>query len=368
MGLDHAMERVVHSLKETGFYENTIIVFTTDNGGAVKKGGNNFPLRGTKGTLYEGGTRGIGFIHSPLLKSKGYTTSNLMHAVDWLPTLMSSIGKNISTFSALDGVNQWQAINKPNIKAPREEVVYNIKEKPFMAALRIGEYKMIWGSRTEKNVWFPAEEEIQNATSCNLIKETRRKANRTLTSHTPRGLDSMDVWNLDNNGDKDYEDDYDDLARMQEVDFDYQDEDYSTEQENREDKIQSVLSLLVDTKDDAVTSRDFRMAKENAEKENGEMVKKKKRKKNGHLPNKYGVTIKTWGTKLLFNLEEDPEERKNIANDNPDMVKKLRNRVVEHFFNLQPHFVPEDDQAGNPVNWGGFWSPGWCQPHTIIKE
>ena len=126
----------MHSLKETGFYENTIIVFTTDNGGAVKKGGNNFPLRGTKGTLYEGGTRGIGFIHSPLLKSKGYTTSNLMHAVDWLPTLMSAIGKNISTFSALDGVNQWQAINKPNIKAPREEVVYNIKEKPFMAALR----------------------------------------------------------------------------------------------------------------------------------------------------------------------------------------------------------------------------------------
>ena len=110
------------------------------------------------------------------------------------------------------------------------------------------------------------------------------------------------------------------------------------------------------------------MAKENAEKEKGEMVKKKKRKKNGLLPNKYGVTIKTWGTKLLFNLEEDPEERKNIAKDNPDIIKKLRNRVVEHFFNLQPHFVPEDDQAGNPVNWGGFWSPGWCQPHTVIES
>ena len=42
--------KVVKSLKETGQYENTIIVVTTDNGGAVKVGGNNMPLKGTKGT------------------------------------------------------------------------------------------------------------------------------------------------------------------------------------------------------------------------------------------------------------------------------------------------------------------------------
>ena len=95
------------SLKETGYYDNTIIVFTTDNGGAVKMGGNNMPLRGTKGTLFEGGTRGIGFVHSPLLQKTGYTNLNMMHAVDWLPTLMSAIGKNNLATSALDGANQW---------------------------------------------------------------------------------------------------------------------------------------------------------------------------------------------------------------------------------------------------------------------
>ena len=43
--------QVVKSLKETGQYENTVIVFTTDNGGAVKVGGSNLPLRGTKGNI-----------------------------------------------------------------------------------------------------------------------------------------------------------------------------------------------------------------------------------------------------------------------------------------------------------------------------
>ena len=51
--LDHAVDLVVQSLKENNFYENTIIVFTTDNGGAVMMGGNNWPLRGTKGTVFE---------------------------------------------------------------------------------------------------------------------------------------------------------------------------------------------------------------------------------------------------------------------------------------------------------------------------
>ena len=55
------------------------------------------------GTLYEGGTRGIGFIHSPLLENTGYTSVNLMHAVDWLPTLMTAIGRPGLATSATDG-------------------------------------------------------------------------------------------------------------------------------------------------------------------------------------------------------------------------------------------------------------------------
>ena len=60
-----------------------------------------------------------------------------MQAVDWLPTLMSAIGSPGLATSATDGVDQWETINT-NINSTREEIVYNIKEKPFMAAIRSG--------------------------------------------------------------------------------------------------------------------------------------------------------------------------------------------------------------------------------------
>jgi len=46
---------VVESLKRSGMYDNSVIIFSTDNGGDVGSAGSNFPLRGNKGSLYQGG-------------------------------------------------------------------------------------------------------------------------------------------------------------------------------------------------------------------------------------------------------------------------------------------------------------------------
>ncbi len=77
--MDMMIANVTAALVETGMYDNTIIVFTSDNGAYTKwdwipwyGGGDNGPLKGQKRSYYEGGTRVPAFVHSPMLKRRGY--------------------------------------------------------------------------------------------------------------------------------------------------------------------------------------------------------------------------------------------------------------------------------------------------------
>lgn len=80
--LDESVRQLVTTLKRKGLYDNSIIIFTTDNGAAAggldSSAGSNFPLRGAKNTLWEGGVRGVGFVHSPLIKKRGKLSPSIM--------------------------------------------------------------------------------------------------------------------------------------------------------------------------------------------------------------------------------------------------------------------------------------------------
>lgn len=76
--------------------DDTIIVFLSDNGaqstGFYENFGSNWPLRGLKFTLFEGGVRNSALVWSKRLKRNKYVENTPFHMVDWLPTLYAAAG------------------------------------------------------------------------------------------------------------------------------------------------------------------------------------------------------------------------------------------------------------------------------------
>lgn len=155
--LDTMIGSIVSELKTTGLYNNTIIIFSSDNGGPRGKGlrGRNWPLRGFKTEIWEGGTRVPGFVHSPLIPTKSHgvrdNPDQLYHITDWFPTIAGLAGLPISITKqfALDGYSIWNSILH-NKASPRKEMLYNInplcnagQAHAPKAGLRIGEWKLL---------------------------------------------------------------------------------------------------------------------------------------------------------------------------------------------------------------------------------
>jgi arylsulfatase A-like enzyme len=160
--LDDEIGRVVAALDKKGIRDNTLILFHSDNGGTknamfagvmadmskVKIPCDNGPYRDGKGSLFEGAVRVCALANWPG-HIKAQTVDGLIHAVDIYPTLAALAGASIAKCKPLDGVNVWDTIaeGKPS---PRSEFVYNIE--PFRAALRQGDWKIIWRNMLPSSV------------------------------------------------------------------------------------------------------------------------------------------------------------------------------------------------------------------------
>ncbi len=116
--LDNNVAAIEAELKNQGLLDNTIFVFTSDNG--AMQAGNSLPLRGHKHTIYDGGVRLPTVMHWPkggLVGGKKWT--GLSGALDMFPTLMAMTGSKMPETRPLDGKNIWPALRE-NTASPVE--------------------------------------------------------------------------------------------------------------------------------------------------------------------------------------------------------------------------------------------------------
>lgn len=103
--LDEMVGKIAGAIDETGRRKNTLFIFSSDNGGpAPGRVTSNGPLRGGKGTVYEGGVHTCAFVTWDNHIKPGIQVDALSHMVDWYPTLLTLTGASLKQKLPLD----WQ--------------------------------------------------------------------------------------------------------------------------------------------------------------------------------------------------------------------------------------------------------------------
>ena len=164
--LDYGVGNITAALRAAGMWEDTVLLFMSDNGGPLDHS-RNWPLRAGKGSEFEGGYRVTAFVASPLLPPavRGTNWSGMAHSADWYATVASADG--IAGFDPgsdtgmvpADAVNLWPALTGANATAPRTEVIHAVQSPTFnkslgdvgVASARFGRWKLITGTSCEGN-------------------------------------------------------------------------------------------------------------------------------------------------------------------------------------------------------------------------
>ncbi len=101
--LDHSVGTLLDTLAELGIDDRTLVIFTSDNGSNGRDGGSNAPLRGTKGTTWEGGMREPCIARWPGAIAAGGTCREIVTAMDFLPTIARLTGAVLEAGRPIDG-------------------------------------------------------------------------------------------------------------------------------------------------------------------------------------------------------------------------------------------------------------------------
>ena len=142
--LDQQVAQIVAALDRRGMTAETLIFFSSDNGGPTQLGATNGKFRAGKGTLYEGGVRVPAFASWPSRIKSGTVVREPLHIVDWYPTLLRLAGASLTQGRPVDGKDIWLTITAGR-RSPHQEILLNAA--PATGAIRVGNWKLVLNGR-----------------------------------------------------------------------------------------------------------------------------------------------------------------------------------------------------------------------------
>jgi arylsulfatase A-like enzyme len=150
--LDAAVGTIVAALDKRGMLNDTLLIFQSDNGGAVptrfatgdrdidRPAADNGIFREGRGSLYEGGVRVVALASWPGRIKPGIVVTEPLHVTDLFVTLLGLAGVPPEAGAKLDGVDVWPVIAEGR-RTPRKDLLLNVDD--FAGAVRAGEWKLI---------------------------------------------------------------------------------------------------------------------------------------------------------------------------------------------------------------------------------
>jgi arylsulfatase A-like enzyme len=197
--MDIAVGKVIETLKSEGIYENTIIFYFSDNGGAKAVSANNLPLRDFKQSVYEGGLR-VPFIMSWPDKLKHSVCQEPVICLDIMPTICAALDIKLPADRIYDGRNILPAIERKLKQPLHEELYWDGADNRW--AVRAGKWKLVFDKKAklelydlEKDISESNDLSAQNPEKTNELK--LKYENWRAEMKTPMG-DSKNKQNRQN--------------------------------------------------------------------------------------------------------------------------------------------------------------------------
>lgn len=144
--MDQAVGRVLDTLDSEGIADNTIVLFFSDNGATRvygRGGGDNYPLRGGKAEVYEGGIRVVSLVRWPDQIPAGSELTDIMTVMDVFPTLMAATGVKANNTHRFDGINMLPGLTE-NKKITRTENIFFGSEIPRYGSFNFTVFNDEW--------------------------------------------------------------------------------------------------------------------------------------------------------------------------------------------------------------------------------